>query len=100
MKVKFYIGSLIVALLISTSAFGQVKSASKDINNMVNVLKNNTVQTNFGLSGKNCRFISTKHDGHTFLMQGISSHSRQKRFKSILMEKHSGRICPKSTKFP
>lgn len=70
MKVKFYIGSLIVALLISTSAFGQVKSASKVINNMVNVLKNNTVQTNFGLVVKTAGSSAPSMMGGTFLMQG------------------------------
>ena len=39
MKAKFYIGSLIAAMMISVSAFGQIKSASSVMNNMVNILK-------------------------------------------------------------
>lgn len=70
MKAKFYIGSLIAAMMISVSAFGQIKSASSVMNNMVNILKNNSIQTNFGLVVKDANSSKPSVMGGTFLMKG------------------------------
>ena len=70
MKTKFYIGSLIAAMMISVSAFGQIKSASSVMNNMVNILKNNSIQTNFGLVVKDANSSTPSIMGGTFLMKG------------------------------
>lgn len=70
MRAKFYIGSLIVAMMISVPAFSQAKSAAKVMNNMVNILKNNAVQTNFGLVVKPAGSSTTNITGGTFLMKG------------------------------
>ena len=70
MKAKFYIGSLSAAMMISVSAFGQIKSASSVMNNMVNILKNNSIQTNFGLVVKDANSSKPSVMGGTFLMKG------------------------------
>lgn len=70
MKAKFHIMSLIAAMMVSVSAFGQIKSATSVMNSMVNVLKNNTIQTNFGLVVKDANSTSPSIMGGTFLMKG------------------------------
>ncbi len=70
MKARFYISSLIVAMMISVSAAAQTKSATSVMNNMVNMLKNNAIQTNFGLVIKEAGSTNLHKMGGTFLMKG------------------------------
>lgn len=70
MKTKFYIGSLIVAMMISVNVYGQAKSATSVMNNMVNMLKNNSIQTNFGLVVKDANSNTPAITSGKFLMKG------------------------------
>lgn len=70
MKTKFYIGSLIAAMMISVNVYGQAKSATSVMNNMVNMLKNNSIQTNFGLVVKDANSATPIITSGKFLMKG------------------------------
>lgn len=70
MRAKFQIISLVAAMMISVSATGQMKSASTVLNSMVNVLKNNSIQTNFGLVVKEANSTKPTIMNGTFLMKG------------------------------
>lgn len=68
-KAIFYLSALLMTLATVFGANAQ-KSASGVMNSMVNVLKTNSIQTNFGLIVKESGSSDLHKIGGTFLMQG------------------------------
>ena len=70
MKTKLYISTFVIALMFSAGASAQLKSATSVMNNMINMLKSNSIQTNFGLVVKEPNSTNLHKMGGTFLMKG------------------------------
>ena len=71
MKAKKIISSLLIALMIVPSIVAQSnQNAVKVLNNVVNVLQKNAIQTNFELAVKETSSAKMQKMNGTFLMQG------------------------------